>query len=596
MRGRQAAVGGLVLIAVLTAVLAPGALAQTGEGTAEEEVVLRIGTTLDLANDNPWGAVAGYDWGVATIQYDMLLQFGVEDLSPAPGLAEGCEPNADYTEWTCTLREGLMWSDGTPLTSEDVAFSYRFVIDNNISAYRSYFPHNPTFETPDERTLIWRAERPTFAPDLPPWVYVVPKHVWEPYDGKDRKEIRSAPNTPSVASGPFTLTRWERGQGWTMERNPYFWGKRPVVDRIEFRVFDNQEAMVQALRNGEIDFADGLSAPVFQSLEGAPNVRAHRVVSDWWLNLAFNFGGQSKDADPHPALHDHTVRQAIAMAIDKQEIVDKVYLGYANPGDTIVREASAYWHLDIPAEEEHPYDPAAANALLDEAGYVDSDGDGVREDPESGRPFRLLMPASEETAGAVEAGRLIVGYLEQIGMDVELQPASDAKMNDYWSSGDFDMYIWYWSGDPDPNYQLWVFTSGQCGSWSDGCWSDPTYDRLYEKQLETFDREERREVVYEMQRYVYEALPGIVLAYPSSLQAYRTDRFTGWVPSPGENGSLIPGYNYHSLVEVRPVAGAREPASPGPSAWVWIAAGLAGVGIVAARVALRGRRRQREQA
>jgi peptide/nickel transport system substrate-binding protein len=585
--GNAALAGSLLLLG-----LAPAALAQTGETGGEagdQEVVLRVGTILDLSNDNPWGVVGGYDWGVATIQYDMLLQFSDEDLSPVPGLAEGCEANKDHTKWTCTLREGLIWSDGTPLTSEDVAFSYRFVLDNSMTVYKSYLPFNPTFETPDDRTLIWRSEQPTFAPDLPPWIYIVPKHIWKEYEGKDKKEIKSAPNTPSVASGPFTLTEWERGQGWTMERNPYFWGEPPVVDRIEFRVFDNQEAMVQALKNGEIDLADGLQPSVFRTLEGTDDIATQKVVSDWWLNLAFNFGGQSKDADPHPALHDRTVREAIAMAIDKQEIVDKVYLGFANPGDSIVREASTYWHLDIPADEEYPYDPDAANAMLDDAGYLDTDGDGVREDLESGRPFELLMPASDETTGAVEAGQLIVGYLDAIGMEVELQAASDGKMDDYWGSGDFDMYIWYWTGDPDPNYQLWVFTSGNCGSWSDGCYQNPEFDALYEEQTTIFDREERRDVVFEAQEFIYQDLPGVVLAYPSWLEAYRTDRFTDWIPAPGENGYLLPGYNYNSLLSVRPVEGASEASSPGLPAWIWIA-GVAVIGVVVWRVATRGRR------
>jgi len=374
-----------------------------------------------------------------------------------------------------------------------------------------------------------------------------------------------------------------------MERNPYFAGEQPTVDRLEFRVFDNQEAMVQALRNGEIDIADGLQPSVFETLKGAEDIATQTVVSDWWLNLAFNFGGQSKDADPLPALADRRVREAIAMAIDKQAIVDRVYLGYAHPGDTIVREASTYWHLDIPPDEEYPFDPDAANRMLDDAGYLDTDGDGVREDPASGRPFEVLMPASTDTTGAVEAGQLIVGYLKEIGFDVDLQPASDGKMNDYWGSGDFDMYIWYWGGDPDPDYQLWVFTSGLCGSWSDGCWEDPRYDKLYEKTAEEFDQTKRRELVYDAQRYVYEALPGLALAYPNWLEAYRTDRFTGWTPAPGENGYLLPGYNFNSLVTVRPVEGASEASTPGLPAWIWIV-GVVVVGLVGYRIATGGRR------
>ena len=585
----------LVTLPLAIAVAATPATALAQSPTAQDEVVMRIGTTLDMTTANPFGANAGSDWITTTTQYDMLLKFSSEDLSPAPSLAEGCTPSEDSMTWTCTLRDGLRWSDGTPLTSRDVAFTYRFAIDNKIPQYRPYFPFDPTFETPDERTLIWRSTRPTFAPDMPPWVYIVPEHVWAPYDGKDRRTILNVRNVPSVASGPFVLTEWTKGSSWTMERNVNFWGPEPVVDRLEFRVYSNEEAMAQALLGGEIDVADGFDATLIDRLQADPNVTVHEAVSDWWLNLAFNFGGQGPDADPLPALKDHDVRKAIAMAIDKQAIADKVYLGTADPGDTIIRQASAYWHLDIPAEEEIPYDPQGAAALLDQAGYRDTDGDGVREDPETGQPLRLRMPASTDTPGAVDAGRLIAGFLSDVGIEVRLLPSSDAKMGDYWGAGNFDAYIWYWSGDPDPDYQLSVFTSDQCGGWSDGCWKDPYYDRLYERQREVTSREERLQIVQEAQRYVYEQLPNIVLAYPSWLQAYRNDRFTGWTPAPGERGYLLPSYNYDGLLTVRPVEAAAPPARAGLPAGLWVAVAAVVVAVVAA-IVLRGRRVLDEEA
>jgi peptide/nickel transport system substrate-binding protein len=504
--------------------------------------------------------------------------------------------NADSTVWTCTLRSGLKWSDGTPLTSRDVAFSYRFVIDNNVPQYRAYFPFHPTFETPNAHTLIWKSEKPTFAPDMPPWVYIVPQHIWQKYDGKGLQTIKTVPNVPSVGSGPFTLTSWTRGQGWTMQRNPYYWGPTPSVDTLQYHLYSNQEAMIQALKNGEIDFADGLNPSLYKSVSGLPNVAVQKVVSDWWLNLAFNFGGQGPQSSPLPALHDRTVRVAIEEAIDKQAIADKVYLGTAAPGDTVIRPASTYWHLDIPADQEYPYDPAAANKMLDNAGYLDTNGDGVREDPKTGQPLELLMPASQDTTGAVDAGQLIVGYLKQIGIKVDLRPVSDAKMGDYWGAGNFDAYIWYWSGDPDPNYQLSIFTSGQCGGWSDGCWKDANYDKLYEKQRTIMDRAQRLKVVQEAQRYIYHQVPAIVLAYPGWLQAYRTDRFAGWVPAPGRDGYLLPGYNYDSLVSVHPVG--ESTASAGSSevpGWIWLIVAIVVVGLIVFFIR-RGRRRELQEA
>ncbi|HEX7247489.1 MAG TPA: ABC transporter substrate-binding protein, partial [Actinomycetota bacterium] len=303
---------------------------------------------------------------------------------------------------------------------------------------------------------------------------------------------------------------------------------------------------------------------------------------------------QGPDADPLPALHDITVRQAIAMAIDKQAIVEKVYRGTATPGDTIIRPASAYWHLDIPASEEMAYDPAAARELLDGAGYADTDGDGIREDPQTGAPLELLIPASQDTIGAVESGELIDGFLQEIGIGVELRPVSDAKMGDYWGAGNFDAYIWYWSGDPDPNYQLFVFTSEQCGAWSDGCWKDPAFDALYEQQRSVFDRAERQELVFEAQRRAYEQIPSVVLAYPGWLQAYRNDRFTGWVPAPGENGYLMPGYNYDSVVALRAVdatVAASSGGSSGIPGWIWLVVAVGAVALIVG-FSRRGRRRE----
>ena len=114
--------------------------------------MLTVGTLADLTTDNIWGINSGSDWTVATTQFDMLLRFDDVDASAAPSLATGCEPDEDYMTWTCTLQEGLRWSDGEPLTSEDVAFTYRFIIDHKIPQFRGYFPFDPVFETPDDTT------------------------------------------------------------------------------------------------------------------------------------------------------------------------------------------------------------------------------------------------------------------------------------------------------------------------------------------------------------------------------------------------------------------------------------------------------------
>jgi peptide/nickel transport system substrate-binding protein len=584
-----------LLIAVM---IASAAYAQTATpaSSSGSDVVLRVGVIADLDTDNVFAVSAGSDYTVATSEYDMLLSFSSKDLTAAPGLATGCDHNGDYTTWTCQIRPDLKWSDGQPLTSEDIAFTYRFVIDNKIPQYKSYFPSDPTFETPNPTTFIWKAKEPTFAPEMPPWVYIVPEHIWAPYDGKDLKTIRDVSQTPGVGSGPFILSSWTPGQSFVMTRNPYYWGPTPTLDRIEYSVYTNQEAMIQALKNGEIDAIDGLQPSLINSVQNSPNVALQKVVSDWWLNLAFNFGGQPGSTyTPLPALHDLTVRKAIEMAIDKNAIVQKVYQGAATPGDTIVRPASAFWHLDIPSDKEFGYNPTAANQMLDDAGYADTNQDGIREDPKTGQPLEMRIPASTDTTGAEEAGQLIVGYLKQIGIKVDLLPATDAKMNDYWGSGNFDAYIWYWSGDPDPNYQLFVFTSDQCGYWSDGCWKDSHFDSLYNEQHTEMNQTKRQALVKEAQQYEYDQVPGVVLAYPNWLEAYRTDRFTGWVGQPGADGYLLPTYNYDTWLYLHPIGETSSSSSSGIPGWVWLVAAVVIAGIVV-MVMRRGRKIEPDEA
>jgi peptide/nickel transport system substrate-binding protein len=585
----------LVLTAVVISLSlagSPAVWAQDATDVPEDErLVLRVGTPEDMVTDSPWFACCN-EWEMLALNYDMLVGFDPQDLSPGgPGLAEECVPSDDHMTWTCTLREGMEWSDGEPLTSRDVAFTYRFIIDNGIPQFRAYFPFDPTFETPDDRTLIWKATQPTFALEVPPYVYIVPEHIWGEYDGQDKQQIRNAPNTPSVGSGPFTLTEWQREQYWRMEKNERYWGDEPAVDEVVFQIYSSQEAMLQALKNGDIDIAADILPSLRTVVEGEPGIETHVTLSDWWLNLAFNFGGQGDEATNHPALQDLIVRRAIAHAVDKETLAARVYHGTAVAGDTVIRPASTYWHLDIPAEEEYAFDPGLAGSMLDDAGYVDTDGDGIREMPDGGEPLDFQIAASTDTTGAVDAGRLIKGYLEDVGIGVNLKPIDDNNMNEIWGSGDFDAYIWYWYGDPDPDYQLSIFTSGQCGGWSDGCYSDPTFDSLYEEQRSILDREERREVVYEAQRRLYEQLPGLVLAYPGSVQAYRTDRFEGWTPAPAPDGYLVFGYGPWSYINLRPVgADATVTQSSGLPAGVWIGAAAAIV-IVAGIVLLARRRR-----
>ena len=605
MLGRVRVMAALVLVVGIAGGGFVRATAQESP-VPDEKLTLNVGLTEDFVSPNPFVACCTMDYEFLFLNYDMLLNFDTVDLSPAPGLAESCEPSPDHMDWTCTIREGVTWSDGQPLTAEDIAFTYTFIVENKgTGVFGDYLPYQPTFEAPDATTFIWHSSEPTFAPEIPPWIYILPKHIWEPLDGKSGQEIKGFEEIPAVGSGAFNMVEWKPGQFVRFDANKNYWNGVPTIDEIVYRIFENQEAMVQALKSGELDYAYDLSPTLANSLRGTTGIEVYEGAPGSWTNLAFNFGGQSAAAGVdevtetnHPALQDIRLREAIAHAVDKQALVDTIYQGYALPGDTFMRPDSAFWHLDIPAEEEFAFDLGLARQILDDAGYLDTDGDGIREDPVSGLPLAMDIVTITDEFGSVDSGKLIEGWLEEIGFDIELRPVTTTKIYEIWELGDFDMYVWGWAGDVDPDFIMSVFTTNSCLVWSDGCYSDPQVDAWHEEQRTLFDRDERKALIDQMQRYLYEQLPELALTYEQTIHAYRTDRFTGYFPVPQPEGDLLFGWGPYSQIALEPVT-AEEAAETqdggGIPVGVWIGLGIGVVAIAALLLVRRGREEEDER-
>ncbi len=431
-------------LALVVGTAASGA-AQSPTAKAEP-TTLTVGTEYDLFTTNPLRVCAcGNEYEFLNLNYNMLLRFSSEDLTAAPELAtkiptkENGGISEDGLTWTFEIRDDVTWHDGTPLTAEDIAWSFTYYVENNIGAYAGYLPDEPTFEAPDATTLVWKMSVPTSAPLAPAWAPVLPKHIWEGFD--DVKDAKAFENVPAVGSGPFQLVEWEKDQFYRFEANDQYWNGVPNIDEVVFRVFENEETKVLALRQGEIDFVDTVSPALFESLQGQPDIATHRAVAAGFSSLSFNFGGQGPKASNHPALQDVAVRRAIAHAIDKEALVDRVRQGFATPGTTVVPPLSPF-HYEPTEDEAIGFDIAEANRLLDEAGYQDTDDDGVREMPGGGEPLVFDVVVIPTVESSVPSGRLISEWVSDIGIRMELRPVSEEKYYDLWRSGDFDAYIW----------------------------------------------------------------------------------------------------------------------------------------------------------
>lgn len=591
MVGRRRGVGVALVLSLLLGVFGVAAVATArAESPSGRKVTFTMGTVHDMTTANPFGSAGGAsEYEMFFLNYDMLYNFSQQTLEPVAALAEYPPQQSDGgATWTFEIRSGVTWSDGVPLTAHDIAFTYNLVNEKGIGAFKNELGvpiKHDAFEAPNDTTLIWHMQTPTLSPLSPPWLPIVPEHIWGKYMGSEytTKDIKEFRNVPAVGSGPFHLTEWKEGQYFTLEANPDYFMGAPHIDEIVFRVYQNPEALSLALTSGEVDAVDSLPPSIFNNLEGQPNIGTNVADAAYYDHLAFNFEGTGD-----PSLRDQDVRDAIALAIDRQTLVDRVTLGYATVGNSVVPPVFARWHWEPTGNEVQAYDPTGAERLLDTAGYEDVNGDGWRETPD-GEPWSLEVLTIADEVYSVPEGKLIVGWMKDVGIRTTIKTVSEGKAYDVWGAQDFDMYVWAWGPSPDPDFILSIFTTDMCLWWSDGCYSDPAYDQMYEEQRAATDPAAREALVQEMQRYLYDENPEIVLLYPSFLQAYRTDRFTGFVKQPAQQGSLYYAYGPYSYMNITPVTaeGGAARSSTGVPVAVWIVLGV--VVLIGAVVALRRR-------
>ncbi len=568
MPGRRI-LGAAAAVLVLAVAAVPGTAVTAGAGTkaaAGDKVTFTVGITQDVDSLNPFTGIVSSAYEIYQLQYETLTDYGAKDFAAAPALAESWDVSDDGLTWTYHLRDGLTWSDGEPLTANDVAYTFNRVRGGKYEKtnFGNYVSAMTSVEAPDAKTVVMTVKKPTPIM-LHLYVYILPEHIWKDVDEKAVKSFANEPGPDGiVGSGPFTVVEHKKGQFIRLEANQSYYKGAPEVDELVFRVFQNKDSLAQALRRGEIDFADDLGSNVFKSLQDADGVTTYDAKYSGFNEIAFNTGAALDDGTPigdgHPALKDVKLRQALSYAIDPPTLVERVYGGHATPGTSVIPELYTSLHYD-PGDTAYTFDPEKAKTLLDEAGYTEGP-DGIRTMPAGGRKlsFRLLgrsnSPTSQQTV------EFVTGWLEDVGVEVRPKIVSEDALTEIIGEGKFDMFEWGWVVEPDPNYQLSTFTCANrsykdggsiYANLSDSFFCDETYDQLYAQQSEQVDPAERAETVKEMQKILYEQAPYVITAYYNDLQAYRSDRFTGFQPQPAPDGSLLFQYGTHSYQNIRPV-------------------------------------------
>lgn len=531
---------GLSLVALLAFGCGQTRDASSPSAATPQGGFLRIGQVGTTGSLNPY---VGGAFDVYANVFPFLIQYNLKTVEIEPYFATSWKTADDGRTWTFKTQPNAKWSDGEPMTARDAAFTLnmtsRFKAGPTAN-YASYVNFLESAEAIDDQTVVLHYDRPVGAV-LPQagWIRILPEHVWGPLASGDGQAIKPFENLPRegkpvVSGGPWMLTKYEKNEVALFERNPNYFGPKPALDGFGVRYFADKDALVTALKAGEIDAIDGLPPTAAEGLEAAGFVVESAPGIDY----------HALDINPTPAktnnkeILDPTVRRAFELAIDRQQVAQVIFSGFASPGAASIPPANGFWHN--PKVTALPFDPDEANRLLDQLGFGRG-ADGIRVangnpmsyevliKPVDNREFEILRSGFEKIGVPLTARSLDSAALSQA------QKAPDGKYLDY----DFAL-SGGGSGGFDPDFGLSTFTCEALGVINTTGYCNPAYDQLYNQQ-EAAAQEARIPLVYEMEEMLNEARAKVVITYLDQIDAWSTD-WSGFAESPrGMFSTLSPG-------------------------------------------------------
>ncbi len=506
-------------------------------GEVEEGGILRIGTLNNIDTLNPFNAYSAQSYVAFLMVYPVLVQYK-EDQTLEGDWATDWESSEDGKVWTFTVTPGE-WSDGQPLTAEDAAWTCNTILkyaDGPTSFLAPFLEHASecTAPAPDTLVITYGQAAANVLPQLQQF-FILPKHVWEQHvgnDGKDLKTYAPASELPLVAAGPFTITKFEKKGVTIYEKNPSYYGADPPhVDAVGLQYFTNADAMIEAFKAGDLDQIEDVPAAAFTALEGVEGVVTSAVPGAENTNFIFN---SNPKKPKNTELLDPKVREAFEYAINRDEIVEVAFGGYATPTAALIAPDAGIWMNSelVPL----PFDIAKANEILDAAGYARG-SDGIRVDQDGEKMEYEVITPTDVNYNINRSFEIVQAGLDQAGIKLTQKALDGTTAFEEigapdWEYLDFDLAMWDWIGYWDPQFMLSVVTCDQYGGWSDTGYCNPDYDAMYAEQGVTLDPEARKEIVWEMQQILYDDRPYIQIVNMEVLGAW-TENWAGFQPTLG---------------------------------------------------------------
>jgi len=487
---------------------------------------VRMGIVGDESTLNPYTYVTGFPgWNLLMLQYDSLMAID-EQGQPQPWLATAVDVSADGATYTLTLADDVTFNDGTPLTSADVAFTVTYFQANTQSRFTRALRGVESVETPDATTVVLKlaGPNPSFPLRTLADVPILPKHVWEAVTNPAEHTFDSVTN---VGSGPYKLVEYNSDQFYRFEANADYFRGEPAVKELVVAKFADDAGAVAAIRASEIDMIVRPVAPEQIDILGAE--------AGITINKGPQFTTTMLNYDTTKFPFDRVeVRQAVSLAVDRQDLADTVYLGGATPGSSgWIHPNSPFFNSAVVTKT----DVDAAKALLDGINATDTDGDGIRE--LDGQPLSMEMLTPSNDSLRLRVAELVREMLLQIGIDAKVASVEQATWEakiwpdfDVSKGRDYQLGVWGWSApvqaDTGQIAQL-VHSDPAVGSINLTGFSDPETDQLAEELGITGDPARRQEIINRLQEIIATELPFVMLLYPDGAYAYRPDVYDGWI-------------------------------------------------------------------
>jgi peptide/nickel transport system substrate-binding protein len=450
--------------------------------------------------------------------FDDKLEMVPEIAAEIPSVANGGLSD-DGLQVTIMFRQEVMWSDGTPLTAHDYVFTYEMIMADG-NAVQSRYPFDTFVESVtalDDYTLQVVMNEPYAGWYIGLNIRPLPKHVLEPvFEAEGSIDTAEWNRNPTVGVGPFFFKEWEAASNLVFEANPNYWRGTPKLDQIFIRITPDDEAQKAAIKTGDTDIGVNMmpsDKPDIDAIDGVELFFSGGGgwAESWFYNLVTEeLSAETGIAPGHPALQDKRVRQALEHAINRQQIVDELFYGVYFVPKSMWYD-TAFEHPDI---KPRAYDPAAAMALLDEAGWVDSNGDGTRDKDGVELVLRYSTTAGNELREAIQV--VVQQSMAEIGVGIEILNYSyDVIWNGYGDGGpialgDYDIAEWsdQVTDYPDPNHVYYMCAEipsqdNPAGvNWFGVC--NEELDALFKEQVVEMDTAARIAIFHEIQEIMYE--------------------------------------------------------------------------------------------